>query len=169
MDFAKKPETILSLAAVILAGGSAVYTNNKINALTQSLDKIIINVDAIGKKVGELRLSDLNDTKDQTKILGENLRKLDRFTYQLKNVVEEFQDSQQSDNESIQVFVNKLIHENELVNIEDLDLVNVEEVTQKKKSQKKKKNVRFVKREESSEDDDDDVSSKIDRMRKKRK
>lgn len=177
MDSFRKPETVLALGAIFIAGGSAVYTNNKINALTQSLDKVIAQVDAIGKKMGELKISEINENREQLKHLIENLRKLDRFTYQLKHEVDDFHEIQQLDNESIQELVNAIVAASELQDAEPLDLGNVEEPKPKKKkknkgkSQPTTKRVQFSKPAPESEDDEeeDDVTSRLEKLRKKRR
>lgn len=175
MDMMKKPESLLALAAVAIAGGSAVYVNNKINALTLSLDKVITQVDAMGKKLSELKTSELAEGREQLKTTTATLQKVDRFVTQLRREFEDIQELQQLDNEAIQDFVNNVIKVSDLQNIEPLSLDNIAEAPQTKKKKgnagNNKKSVRFSaqKREESSEEDDEDIQSNLDKIRKKRR
>jgi hypothetical protein len=179
MDFVKKPEVVLSIASVVISSGTLFYTNQRLTALTDALDKVITNVDAIGKTIGDLRPKEIMENKEILTSVNENLRKLDKFVYNFKQEMDTFRDGQLYDNENIEDVVNSLaksLVELGSTSTSCLELTNVEvsePVPVKRRGVRTAvatttptRKVQF--RNEDREDDEDEVQSKIAKMRQRK-
>lgn len=178
MELAKKPEMVLSFAAVVIAGGGLFYMNNKINLLGQTLTNATNQIDAIGKVIGELRPKEIAESKETLAAMSERLRSLDQFVYafkkdfeEIKKEIENFNVDQRSDNTVLENFINemsKIIETNSQDSkVGTVELMNTEEVSKKKKKRKPSRaQVKFE--EDDGDSDEDEVASKLERLRKQR-
>jgi hypothetical protein len=165
MEIFKKPDTVFSLSALAIAGASATYSYKKLQELTDTVNKLTDQVNAIGKNVGNIK-----PIHEKTIDLDSVIHELDRTLSALKKEFEETLELQQADNQVLEDYINNVVKTAELPNVQELQLENIEEVQPKKRGKKKKRGVRFARpqRDEPSEDDEDEVSGKLERLRRRR-
>ena len=137
-------------------------------------------MDAIGRKIGEIKINELNASREQLVNVTGAVKKLDRFVFDFKNDFEDFQETQQGDNEALLDFARGLvaaIKNNDLEVVNAAPEINNIEVRPEpgrrrggiRKPAAPARKVKFRDQQGDSEDDDDDVQERLAAMRRRRK
>ena len=164
MDIFKRPENMFSLSALAVSSGTAMYTYTKIKELNETVDKLTAQINVIGKAIGQLKT-------DSTKIneMESVVHEVDRTLLSLKKEFEDTLELQQVDNQVLEEYINNVVKIAKLEDVPELQLENIEEQQPKKRGKKNKRKVRFAKpAREESEDDEDEVTTRLERMRRRR-
>jgi hypothetical protein len=104
METLKKPETIATGVTAVGLIGLAWYTITKLNELTNEVETLAANVEEIGKKFSELRLTDYPSTKTNVDQTLEAFKRVDAVLKQMNGRINDIQETSEADNEQIQEF-----------------------------------------------------------------
>jgi hypothetical protein len=157
-----------------------MYAHQKLLAITQTLDKVITNVDAIGKTIGEMKPKEVIESRDQITTLSNSIQRLDRYVYDFKQDIEAFKEVQLADNEVLEDVINKIAKaidagvEDPKDKIGNIELENLEEEPPapkrrggKSTPQPRSRTKKVVQFEDA--DEEEDVRVKLNKIRQQRR
>ena len=105
MEAVKRPEVVVSLSAALAVVGLGIYSIKRFNDLSEKIDNLTDDLTKIAKKQGEVKPSDIQNTKANLDSLVETMRRVDGVIKNLYETVNEIQDNEDENNEQLQEFI----------------------------------------------------------------